>query len=248
MLRQHETLARTRFLGRPGCRTFTSRIPLGIVCLALVAVDGPIALAAPRSEPAPQRLWNEYPLNPTGERLVQRGAPRAGRSVPFTPPQRGAVAASPTNEQPASDAPAAASRLDLILLAFLAGVGLLALVALASRARVQLRSASSHHRAHAASVWLGTGAVGPVLGAGGRRLLEIFDRARRHLSVGSRNVTRRVGAGAAGVARVFVVLGLGVALILGSVARLMRRVILTPEVLILGASAAAVFLIHRYVG
>jgi len=247
MLRQHETLASTRLLGRPRCRIFTGCLPLGIVCLALVAVDGPIALAAPRPEPEPQRLWNEYPLNPTGERLIQRGSPRAGRSAPFTPPQRGAVAASPTAEQPASDAPSAASRLDLVVLAFLAGVGLLALVALASRARVQLRSASSHHRAHAASLRLGTVAVGPVLGAGARRLSEISDRARRRLSVGSRNVTRRVGAGAVGVARVFVVLGLGVALILGSLARLIRRVILTPEVLILAASAAAVFLIHRYV-
>lgn len=247
MLRQHETLARTRLLGSPRCRRFAPCIPLGIVCLALVAVDGPIALAAPPAEPAPKRLWNEYPLNPTGERLVQRGSRRAGRSVPFTPPQRGAVAASPTPEPPASDVPSAASRFDLIVLAFLAGVGLLALAALASRARVQLRSASSHRRAHAASPRLGTVVVGPMLGEGRRRLSEISDRARRSLSVGSRKATRRVGAGAARVARVFVVLGLVVALILSSFARLTRRLILTPEVLILAASAAAVFLIHRYV-
>jgi hypothetical protein len=98
---------------------------LGLACVALAMTFGPAVVSAAR-EPAssPDTLLEAFPLNPTGERIVARGATDPGVLRP--PEQRVAVARS-SEGGPAGDG--GRSGADTFVLAAIGGAGVVVLLA-----------------------------------------------------------------------------------------------------------------------
>ncbi len=135
---------------------------LGLAWAALLVFLSPaLASAASREQsPGPKALLEEFPLNPTGERIV---SPTYARPGVFRPPVQPAAAHSPGT--------------DLFFLAAIGGGSVVALLALVGLASVLLRSVSSRGvttgaqekpSAYISAVFMGT-----------RRLPVIEGRARR---------------------------------------------------------------------
>lgn len=90
---------------------------LGLACLVIALVCAPMALGAGAEDPkaGPETLWEEFPLNPTGERLRTSQQQEPQQSV-FRPPAA---------TQAAKETPTPASGGNAVLLALVAGAGLL---------------------------------------------------------------------------------------------------------------------------
>ena len=162
MRRQHRFVARGRSRRLPRRMIAGSFLP-GLACLALVAFLSPaLASAAREPSPAPNALLEAFPLNPTGERIV---SPTYARPGTFRPPvQPAALARSPDT--------------DLVFLAAIGGVGVVALLALVGLASVLLRWSSSNRSvttggqerpsAYISAVFMGTRRL-PVIEGGSCR-------------------------------------------------------------------------------
>lgn len=149
MLRSHETCARAH-LGTGTCRNpRVLSCLLVVACVALVAIGPSNALAAPgdpKQGAPPQQLWNAFPLNPKGQRLVPERQQAAFPKAPFTPPGKPQVVAETPREAPRGD-------FSLLALAF--GAGLIVLLTLLGLAAVRWRNGAGQRR-RSAPLWQGT--------------------------------------------------------------------------------------------
>lgn len=149
MLRPHESCAHT-VTGTPWSSR-ASLFLLAFACVLLVAIAVPAAPAAPgdpKQAAPPQELWNAFPLNPKGERLVPE-RPRAGPKAPFTPPAKPQAVAETPSETSSGDLPG---------LALVGGAGTFVLLALLGLAAVRLRHGADHRR-RSAPLWQGTAGI-----------------------------------------------------------------------------------------
>jgi hypothetical protein len=225
----------------------------------LLLVFGPTARAAPDdAKPAPQKLWEAFPLNPTGERVE-----RSQQPGPFTPPKK-PTTKRPTTKQPTTKQPTAqeptttspqeetqavaeiadsASGTKFVL--FVLAASLLLFVA----AVVSVLLRAGHTRVHPAT-FVGTAGLDAGSDATRHRPGGIFDRARPRLKPTRPRVTRRRGARRVAVRGVLHrrsrVRNLGLP------ARRIRDVVLTEDTApaIVGAGIAVVLaiLIIQFVG
>lgn len=145
-----------RFVACPGCSGRSPRkmlarsLLLGLACVVSVMSLGPAAVSAARQPTAPEPLLEEFPLNPTGERIVSPPSARPGVGV-LRPPV-------------ASDARSTASGTSPLFLAAVGGAGIVVLLGALILAPVLLRSATKestapgHEKpsAHISAVFIGT--------------------------------------------------------------------------------------------
>jgi hypothetical protein len=173
MLRRHQTFANS--LQHAGCRTVAPWLIPAAASLVLMIAASPRALAAPRhAKPAPQTLWNSFPLNPTGERLGPKASVTTRTIALPSPRVPQAVAGSSSR---ARGAEAASSRSDLVVVALVAGVGFVALFALVGLRGAPLRSVVRHPAGLAPRlrprIRDGTDLSGALVGSA-NRLREVF--------------------------------------------------------------------------
>lgn len=113
-------------------RTLACWLLLGLALVAFIVVSSPVAVSAARDPTSgPKTLWQAFPLNPTGERIVS----------PISAPP--GVLRPPVQE--AAVAPATAREADTSFRSMIGG-GVVALLAVVVLAAVLLRLASAHRR------------------------------------------------------------------------------------------------------
>src|SRR5215218_4546449 len=110
MLRRHVTLADSS--QHTGCGPVVPWLLPAAASLALFVAGIPTALAVPQAKPAPQTLWNSFPLNPTGDRLGSKVSVRPRTTASPSPRAPETVAGSSARAS-ASEA-TASSRADAI--------------------------------------------------------------------------------------------------------------------------------------
>jgi hypothetical protein len=140
MLRQHRAVARRGSLRLHRPRVLRLFL-LVLTCAALATCGPPGVFAAREPGPAPEALWDAFPLNPTARRI---GSP-TGRAGTLRPPVQPVVVAQP-DPQPASGASSTASGAEPFFLVAIVGGSLVGLLAVAALAAVALRYAAGHRR------------------------------------------------------------------------------------------------------
>ena len=151
MLRPHESCARAHTVTGTPWSSRASLFLLAFACVLLVAIAAPAAPAAPadpKQAAPPQELWNAFPLNPKGERLVPE-RPQAGPKAPFTPPAKPQAVAETPSETSTGDVP---------VLALVGGAGAFVLLALLGFAAVRLRHGAVNPR-RSVPLWQGTAGI-----------------------------------------------------------------------------------------
>lgn len=145
MLRRYETLVGGGALRCTRCK-FARCLPLGIAFLALV-LGGPTAAApSPEPKPTPQTLWEAFPVNPTGDRLAPHEQARADRSAQPTGESPGTETGPSDVAEAAAETPSGSG--NVVFLVLLAGMGVLALLAVVTFASVRLRAGFSTRARH----------------------------------------------------------------------------------------------------
>lgn len=122
-------------------RPYEAFARLGLACLVVLLVCAPTALGASGGPGAgPEKLWEEFPLNPTGERLGT-SQQQEHKQPEFRPP---VDRSSPATTQAARETSTPGSGGNAALLALVAGAGLL--VALVSVGLVSVRVWHARHQ------------------------------------------------------------------------------------------------------
>src|SRR5215210_823632 len=138
MLRRHVILADSS--RHTGCGGVVPWLLPAASSLAFLVGGIPTALAVPhQAKPAPQTLWNSFPLNPTGERLGPKVSVRPRTTASPSPRAPETVAGSSAHASASASEATTSSRADVIVVALVAAVGLVALFALVGLMGARLR-------------------------------------------------------------------------------------------------------------
>jgi hypothetical protein len=256
MLRRYEAFAPGCSVGPTRTRALVRCAHVGLACLALLVVSAPAALAAPKDpKPAPQKLWEAFPLNPTGERLGRSqetapakpasAKPARAKPVPVAPLLPPTTSSTPQGTQAAGDDVDPASGTNLALFALAAG-----LLVLLAGGLVTVRLRAGHTQVRSARLWEGTRGLDTGPGAGAQRHPDISGRVRQRSGLVRPRVTRSSRASRRVVHRRPSPQAL--ARNLARPARRLQEAVWTPDTApaIVGAAMAVVlaYLIVRFVG
>jgi hypothetical protein len=173
--------------------TLHRSVPVALACVTFAVLVLPLAGAAQGRESPVERLLEEYPLNPTGERIVSaRNAPSSGPSL-FRPPvaARPAAGAAVVAGEPASGS-------SPFLLAVLGAGSLVALLGAAALvwAYARSRATPKDSEAYVSGVFV-EGRHLPVIDA---------PAPRRRWAVSSRDLAPALAGGALALLAAYLVL------------------------------------------